>query len=102
ASLFFSLSIQTKLQLLPLVIAALLICLIIWQEKKIIKAILMTILFLGAISLVRIIPVIFYEPKLVIDIVKQFYGFSSYHSSGISIFTIERLQLYNRLFPLSI
>ena len=102
ASLFFSLSIQTKLQLLIIIIATFLICILIWQDKKIIKALFLTILFLGAISLIRIIPVLFYEPTLVFNIIEQYYHLSSYHNNGFSIITLERLQLYNRLFPISI
>ena len=100
--LFLSLAIHIKLQLLPLLIITLIIYFIFTREKPSLMILMYMLLLVTAIALIHLIPVLLYDDTLLVKIVEQFYHLSTSYNKGFSVRTIERIQLFNRFFPVFI
>ncbi|HRE09256.1 MAG TPA: glycosyltransferase family 39 protein [Ignavibacteria bacterium] len=101
AALLFTAAIHTKFQLVIILSAVLLIMAFTDKDRKPLKLLLYTLLFTAVLSLFRTIPVLLDSPSLLrsLALITDLLAARSTSVSAALIF--ERIQLFNRFFPLA-
>ncbi|MBK7380883.1 MAG: hypothetical protein IPJ03_18155 [Ignavibacteriales bacterium] len=99
-SIMLSLAIHTKFQLIYIILFSLFVLSVMYQDKKIFKALFLTFLFSFLIIIIRSIPLYFNHLEPFGKVIREFYGFASGYDRGLSWVIVERLQLYNKFFPI--
>lgn len=100
-SLFFAAAIHTKFQLVIILAAVLLIMGFTDKSSKPVKLLFYTLFFTAVVSLLRTVPVLLVSPSSIksLAIITDLLAAKSTSVSAALIF--ERLQLFNRFFPLA-
>lgn len=100
SSILFALAIHTKFQVAPILAVILVILHFTDSNNKPLKILAFTIATSASIMLIRIVPILAYDPKLTGILLKLGYLDNAFSASALFLF--EKIQLYNRFFPLSV
>lgn len=98
----FSLAIHTKFQLLIILILVFIIFNFLQKNSRSYKILLYTILFTSVIGLLRILPVLLTEPKNIRYLLIMDWVTGNSISQSLSFVAFEKIQLFNRFFPISL
>ncbi|MBE2225838.1 MAG: glycosyltransferase family 39 protein [Ignavibacteria bacterium] len=102
SALFFSLAIHTKFQLLIILFLTFVIFAITDKNSRAPRILLFTVLFTAAIGILRIIPVLIDDPKNVRYLLIMDWVSGNSIAQSLSFTAFEKLQLFNRFFPLTL
>jgi hypothetical protein len=100
-AIWFSVAIHTKFQLFPIIILLLFIMFLKTLDKRIIIQIIYILVLILFIAILRLLPAIIYDDNNIILVIKQFYNMT-YNGTSSNIVFFDRIQLFNRFFPLMI
>ena len=102
SALLFSLAVNTKFQLIIVLLMTLLMFQFTDRNAKALKVFVYTVIFTLGLVFVRTIPILIQDPKLV----KSLVLISGFTGDGVpqfsAVFLADKLQLFNRFFPLPV
>ena len=101
-SLLFSFAIHTKFQLVIILPAVLIFLAFTDKDKHPVKLLIYTVLFTALISLVRTIPVLLTAPAQIRSLALITDLLAAKSTTVSASLVLERLQLFNRFFPLAV
>jgi len=101
-SLLLCLSIHTKFQLVYIILFSLTVIAVLYRDRFIFRVLLSTFLFSVILIVLRGLPLFFNHLRTFTEVLREFFSFATGYDKGPSWVIIERIQLYNRLFPVMI
>ncbi len=101
SSILLAVAIHTKFQLIVIIFLLLLISYLLIKDFRFLKLFLFTLIFTCIIFTIRLIPVLIFDYNLFLKTLRSYFGFLvSYHSREGLEFALDKIQLFNRFFPL--
>lgn len=100
SSVFFSLAIHTKFQLLIVLLITIIIFGLITKKQSSFKIIIYTLLFTVLIGFIRILPVVFADIKNIRYLLIMDWVSGSSITQSLSFTAFEKIQLFNKFFSL--